>query len=65
MFCIFAIFSRPLLFQTNEHVASSPALGEIIPHSLALQFLFARAPPELKSPHQVMQCILYKYNYKY
>lgn len=40
---------RPLLFQTSEHVASSPALGDIIPFSIIIQFLFTRAPPELKS----------------
>ncbi|XP_055276138.1 conserved oligomeric Golgi complex subunit 5 [Moschus berezovskii] len=43
---------RPLLFQTSEHVASSPALGDIIPFSIIIQFLFTRAPPELKSPFQ-------------
>ncbi|XP_033647188.1 conserved oligomeric Golgi complex subunit 5-like [Asterias rubens] len=44
---------RPLLFQTSEHISSSPALGEIIPYSTALHFLFARAPAELMSPHEV------------
>src|SRR4029434_5936748 len=44
---------RPLLFQTNELIASSQALGDIIPYSTILHFLFTRAPPELKSPHQV------------
>uniref|UniRef100_A0A8C2V143 Conserved oligomeric Golgi complex subunit 5 n=1 Tax=Chinchilla lanigera TaxID=34839 RepID=A0A8C2V143_CHILA len=43
---------RPLLFQTSEHVANSPTLGEIIPFSVILQFLFTRAPAELKSPFQ-------------
>uniref|UniRef100_A0A8C6BLR9 Conserved oligomeric Golgi complex subunit 5 n=1 Tax=Monodon monoceros TaxID=40151 RepID=A0A8C6BLR9_MONMO len=43
---------RPLLFQTSEHVASSPALGDIIPFSIIIQFLFTRAPPELRSPFQ-------------
>ncbi|XP_040116754.1 conserved oligomeric Golgi complex subunit 5 isoform X2 [Oryx dammah] len=43
---------RPLLFQTSEHVAGSPALGDIIPFSIIIQFLFTRAPPELKSPFQ-------------
>ncbi|KAM5236604.1 conserved oligomeric Golgi complex subunit 5 isoform 7-T7 [Ctenodactylus gundi] len=43
---------RPLLFQTSEHVASSPTLGDIIPFSIVIQFLFTRAPPELKSPFQ-------------
>ncbi|XP_057373546.1 conserved oligomeric Golgi complex subunit 5-like [Daphnia carinata] len=43
---------RPLLFQTVEHLAQSPAVGDVIPYSLVLHFLFARAPAELKSPHQ-------------
>ncbi|XP_044534981.1 conserved oligomeric Golgi complex subunit 5 [Gracilinanus agilis] len=43
---------RPLLFQTSEHVASSPALGDIIPFSIIIHFLFTRAPAELKSPFQ-------------
>ena len=49
---------RPLLFQTVEHVSQSPALGEIIPYSCVLHFLFARAPSELRSPHQVYSCFL-------
>ena len=44
---------RPLIFQTSDHIATSPALGEVIPYSSALHFLFARAPPELRSPHTV------------
>ncbi|XP_072026015.1 conserved oligomeric Golgi complex subunit 5-like [Amphiura filiformis] len=44
---------RPLLFQTSEHIAKAPALGDIIPHSTALHFLFARAPAELMSPHEI------------
>ncbi|KAM8978315.1 conserved oligomeric Golgi complex subunit 5 isoform 2-T2 [Sarcophilus harrisii] len=43
---------RPLLFQTSEHVANSPALGDIIPFSIIIHFLFTRAPSELKSPFQ-------------
>lgn len=50
---------RPLLFQTSEHIANSPALGEIIPHSTALHFLFARAPAELMSPHEVRHRIVF------
>ncbi|XP_059152670.1 conserved oligomeric Golgi complex subunit 5-like [Physella acuta] len=53
---------RPLLFQTVEHVSQSPALGEIIPYSTALQFLFARAPPELKSPHQISDWSVSRYS---
>uniref|UniRef100_A0A3Q1F9P7 Conserved oligomeric Golgi complex subunit 5 n=1 Tax=Acanthochromis polyacanthus TaxID=80966 RepID=A0A3Q1F9P7_9TELE len=44
---------RPLLFQTSELIASSPAVGDLIPYSTLLHFLFTRAPSELKSPHQV------------
>lgn len=44
---------RPLLFQTSEHIASSQALGDLIPYSTILHFMFTRAPAELKSPHQV------------
>jgi hypothetical protein len=44
---------RPLLFQTVEHLAQSTTVGDVIPYSLVLHFLFARAPAELKSPHQV------------
>ncbi|XP_039210407.1 conserved oligomeric Golgi complex subunit 5 [Crotalus tigris] len=43
---------RPLLFQTSEHISNSPAVGDIIPYSTIIQFLFTRAPPELKSPFQ-------------
>ncbi|XP_005076292.1 conserved oligomeric Golgi complex subunit 5 [Mesocricetus auratus] len=43
---------RPLLFQTSEHVAENPAVGDVIPFSITLQFLFTRAPAELKSPFQ-------------
>ncbi|KAH9363650.1 hypothetical protein HPB48_000001 [Haemaphysalis longicornis] len=44
---------RPLLFQSPQHVAQSPMLGEVVPHSLVLHFLFAKAPPELRSPYEV------------
>ncbi|XP_071081856.1 conserved oligomeric Golgi complex subunit 5-like [Haliotis cracherodii] len=53
---------RPLLFQTKEHIAQSPALGEIIPYSTAIHFLFARAPQELKSPHQASDWSLSRYS---
>lgn len=43
---------RPLLFLTTEHIASSPSVGEVIPFSTVLHFLFARAPQEMRSPHQ-------------
>ncbi|WAR25753.1 COG5-like protein, partial [Mya arenaria] len=53
---------RPLLFQSVEHVSDSPALGETIPHSTLLHFLFARAPPEIKSPHVSADWSLSRYS---
>ncbi|XP_045618166.1 conserved oligomeric Golgi complex subunit 5 [Procambarus clarkii] len=43
---------RPLLFQTVEHIIASPSIGDVIPYSTVLHFLFAKAPSELRSPHQ-------------
>lgn len=43
---------RPLLFQTPSHISQSPVLGEIIPYSIALQFLFSRTP-DLPQPYEV------------
>ncbi|XP_075868389.1 conserved oligomeric Golgi complex subunit 5 [Nelusetta ayraudi] len=53
---------RPLLFQTSELVASSPAVGELIPYSTLLHFLFTRAPAELKSPHQAPEWSIARYS---
>ncbi|XP_043944475.1 conserved oligomeric Golgi complex subunit 5 [Protopterus annectens] len=53
---------RPLLFQTSEHIANSPAVGELIPHSTIIHFLFSRAPPELKSPHQRAEWCIPRYS---
>lgn len=50
---VYSLCCRPLLFQTSELIASSPAVGDVIPYSTLLHFLFTRAPPELRSPHQV------------
>uniref|UniRef100_A0A3Q2QP98 Component of oligomeric golgi complex 5 n=1 Tax=Fundulus heteroclitus TaxID=8078 RepID=A0A3Q2QP98_FUNHE len=53
---------RPLLFQTSELIASSPAVGELIPYSTVLHFLFTRAPAELKSPHQRAEWSIARYS---
>ncbi|CAH1787402.1 unnamed protein product, partial [Owenia fusiformis] len=53
---------RPLLFQTSEHIVNSPAVGEVIPYSTALHFMFARAPPDLASPHQAANWSLSRYS---
>ncbi|XP_066524059.1 conserved oligomeric Golgi complex subunit 5 [Hoplias malabaricus] len=53
---------RPLLFQTSEHIASSQAIGDLIPYSTILHFFFTRAPPELKSPHQRAEWSIARYS---
>ncbi|XP_062850687.1 conserved oligomeric Golgi complex subunit 5 [Trichomycterus rosablanca] len=53
---------RPLLFQTTEHIASSQAVGDLIPYSTILQFLFSRAPAEIKSPHQTVEWSIARYS---
>lgn len=45
---------KPLLFQTSEHVINSPALGNALPYSTVLHFLFSKAPSEFRSPHQTV-----------
>ncbi|KAM9309847.1 LOW QUALITY PROTEIN: conserved oligomeric Golgi complex subunit 5 [Pholidichthys leucotaenia] len=53
---------RPLLFQTSELIASSPAVGDLIPYSTLLHFLFSRAPSELRSPHQRAEWSIARYS---
>ncbi|KAG9490032.1 hypothetical protein GDO78_005767 [Eleutherodactylus coqui] len=53
---------RPLLFQTSEHIANSASVGDLIPFSVILQFLFTRAPPELKSPYQRAEWSIARYS---
>ncbi|XP_064633908.1 conserved oligomeric Golgi complex subunit 5-like [Lineus longissimus] len=53
---------RPLIFQTSEHISESPALGDVIPYSCVIHFLFTRAPPELKSPHQAANWSISRYS---
>ncbi|XP_077328556.1 conserved oligomeric Golgi complex subunit 5 [Lithobates pipiens] len=53
---------RPLLFQTSEHIANSTSVGDLIPFSVILQFLFTRAPPELKSPFQRAEWSIARYS---
>ncbi|XP_022527248.2 conserved oligomeric Golgi complex subunit 5 [Astyanax mexicanus] len=53
---------RPLLFQTSEHISSSQAVGDLIPYSTILHFLFTRAPAELKSPHQRAEWSVARYS---
>ncbi|XP_041058299.1 conserved oligomeric Golgi complex subunit 5 isoform X2 [Carcharodon carcharias] len=53
---------RPLLFQTSEHIATSPAVGDIVPYSTILHFLFTRAPSDLKPPHQRAEWSVARYS---
>ncbi|XP_034381715.1 conserved oligomeric Golgi complex subunit 5 [Cyclopterus lumpus] len=53
---------RPLLFQTSELIASSPAVGDLIPYSTLLHFFLTRAPSELKSPHQRAEWSIARYS---
>ncbi|XP_069576367.1 conserved oligomeric Golgi complex subunit 5 [Brachyistius frenatus] len=53
---------RPFLFQTSEMVANSPAVGDLIPFSTLIHFLFTRAPPELKTPHQRAEWSVARYS---
>ncbi|XP_054655848.1 conserved oligomeric Golgi complex subunit 5 isoform X1 [Dunckerocampus dactyliophorus] len=53
---------RPLLFQTSNLIINSPAVGELIPYSTILHFLFTRAPSELKSPYQRAEWSITRYS---
>uniref|UniRef100_A0A672YET2 Conserved oligomeric Golgi complex subunit 5 n=1 Tax=Sphaeramia orbicularis TaxID=375764 RepID=A0A672YET2_9TELE len=53
---------RPLLFQTSELIVNSPVVGNLIPYSVLLHFLFTRAPSELKSPHQRAEWSVARYS---
>ncbi|GCB61135.1 hypothetical protein scyTo_0006992, partial [Scyliorhinus torazame] len=53
---------RPLLFQTSEHISTSPAVGDIVPYSTILHFLFTRAPADLKPPHQRAEWSVARYS---
>eukprot|EP00112_Aurelia_sp_Birch-Aquarium-sp1_P024876 Seg803.12 transcript_id=Seg803.12/GoldUCD/mRNA.D3Y31 product="Conserved oligomeric Golgi complex subunit 5" protein_id=Seg803.12/GoldUCD/D3Y31 len=53
---------RPLLFQSLEEIKSNPAIGDSIPHSTVLHFLFSKASLELKPPHIVAGWTLSEYS---
>ncbi|OQR77807.1 conserved oligomeric Golgi complex subunit 5-like [Tropilaelaps mercedesae] len=52
---------RPLLLLPAEQIAQAYAVGPVVPYSTALQFLFSRAPPEMKSPHDAASWSLQRY----
>lgn len=53
---------RPLLFMMNDAIMENANVGEVIPYSTVIHFLFSRAPSEFKSPHQVMEWSLSRYS---
>ena len=53
---------RSLLFLRPEDVPGCPLLGRALPHTIALHFLFSKAPPELKSPHDSAGWSLSRYS---
>ena len=53
---------RSLLFMQAEDVSDSPVLGQALPFSTALHFLFTKSPPELKSPHDSAGWSLSRYS---
>ncbi|XP_065939471.1 conserved oligomeric Golgi complex subunit 5-like [Magallana gigas] len=53
---------RPPLFQNGERISKSQVVGDIIPHSTILHFLFARAPQKMKSPHQSADWSISRYS---
>ncbi|KAL5497180.1 hypothetical protein EMCRGX_G013605 [Ephydatia muelleri] len=45
---------RRLLFLSSEHLLTeTTGMGDTLPYSYALSYLFSRAPSDLKSPHQL------------
>jgi hypothetical protein len=58
---------RRLLFLSIDDILGDEAVvsGDPLPHSYVLNFLFSRAPSEMRSPHQVIKSVnnnMYKSN---
>ncbi|XP_039251154.2 conserved oligomeric Golgi complex subunit 5-like [Styela clava] len=53
---------RPLLFVTDAGISESPSVGEVIPYSTVIHYLFSRAPDEFRSSHKVMDWSLSRYS---
>lgn len=43
-----------MLTQSPQEILNNSAVGETIPYSLVLFYLFSYAPDEMKSPHEVL-----------
>jgi len=53
---------RPLLFQNPDHIVQSSSIGDIVPYSTVLHFLFAKGPTELHSPHKSANWSIARYS---
>ncbi|KAK2722368.1 conserved oligomeric Golgi complex subunit 5-like [Artemia franciscana] len=53
---------KSMLFNTLEDLVQSPLIGEVVPYSVVLHFIFAQSPPVLKSPHQTANWSITKYS---
>jgi conserved oligomeric Golgi complex subunit 5 len=53
---------RPLLFQSPLQISANPSVGPLVPTSVALHHLFARAPVELQSPFKVSGWSISRYS---
>ena len=61
------LFFRRLLFLSIDDILGDEAVvsGDPLPHSYVLDFLFSRAPSEMRSPHQVNNIYLARTNFIY
>ncbi|CAK8697833.1 unnamed protein product [Clavelina lepadiformis] len=53
---------RPLLFLADDAISESSFIGDIIPVSLILDFLFSRAPSDIRTPYETMDWSITKYS---
>ncbi len=50
---VVVVVRRLLFLSTDQFLSDSIDVGEAVPFSLTLNYLFSRAPPDMKSPYQV------------
>ncbi|CAF0791631.1 unnamed protein product [Adineta ricciae] len=52
---------RPLLVLNTDEFQNNSVVGDVVPYDVVLHHLFARAPDDLRSPHQVMNWSISRY----